>query len=197
MSQVRRMGIAAALIAVLAALVAGCGSSGGGGGVIIRGTTDQPVSYDPAGAYDLPSYDVIYAVYQNLMTIPAGQSIPVPEAAQKCDYTDKTNQTYECTLKPDLKFSDGTPLTSKDVKFSFDRNVKIADPNGGSSLLANMKSVEAPDPQTVVFHLKAPDATWPFILTTGSAAIVPDSYTADKQKNTNVVIQCSPNTLTR
>ena len=73
MSQVRRMGIAAALIAVLAAAVAGCGSSGGSSGVIIRGTTDEPVSYDPAGAYDLPSYDVIYAIYQNLMTIPAGR----------------------------------------------------------------------------------------------------------------------------
>ena len=118
MSQVRRMGIAAALIAVLAAAVAGCGSSGGSSGVIIRGTTDEPVSYDPAGAYDLPSYDVIYAIYQNLMTIPAGQSTPVPEAAQKCEYTDNNNQTYQCTLKPDLKFTDGTPLTSKDVVFS-------------------------------------------------------------------------------
>jgi peptide/nickel transport system substrate-binding protein len=186
MSHVRRMGIAAVLIAVLAALVAGCGSSGGGGGVIIRGTTDEPVSYDPAGAYDLPSYDVIYAIYQNLMTIPAGESTPVPEAAQSCDYTDP--KTYKCTLKPDLKFSDGTALTSKDVKFSFDRNVKIEDPNGGSSLLANMASVDAPDPQTVIFHLKAADATWPFILTTGSAAIVPDTYPADKLQSSNNAI---------
>ena len=51
--------------------------------------------------------------------------------------------------------------------------MKIADPTGGSSLLANMKSVEAKGPKTVIFHLKAPDATWPFVLTTGSAAIVP------------------------
>src|SRR3954452_19303987 len=190
MSQVRRLGIAAVLIAVLAALIAGCGSSGGGGRVIIRGASDQPVSYDPAGAYDLPSYDVIYAVYQNVMTIPAGQSTPVPEAAQKCDYTDP--KTYKCTLKPDLKFSDGTPLTSKDVVFSFERNVKIADPNGGSSLLANMKSVEAKGANTVIFHLKAPDATWPFILTTGSAAIVPDSYPADKLQKSDKVIGSGP-----
>lgn len=188
MSQVRRMGIAAALIAVLAAAVAGCGSSGGSSGVIIRGTTDEPVSYDPAGAYDLPSYDVIYAIYQNLMTIPAGQSTPVPEAAQKCEYTDNNNQTYQCTLKPDLKFTDGTPLTSKDVVFSFERNVKIADPAGGSTLLANMKSVEAKGPDTVIFHLKAPDATWPFVLTTGSAAIVPDTYPANKLQSSNNVI---------
>ena len=34
-------------------------------------------------------------------------------------------------------------------------------PNGASSLLANMKSVEAPDKNTVVFNLAEPDATWP------------------------------------
>ena len=195
MSLVRRLGIAAVLAAVLAVVAAGCGSSGGGGGVIIRGTTDQPVSYDPAGAYDLPSYDVIYALYQNVMTIPPGKSTPVPEAAQSCDYTDNSNQTYKCTLKPGLKFSDGSTLDSKDVKFSFDRNIKIADPAGGSSLLANMKSVEAPDPQTVIFHLKAPDATWPFVLTTGSAAIVPDSYPADKLQPSDQVIGSGRYTL--
>jgi peptide/nickel transport system substrate-binding protein len=195
MTLVRRLGIVAALAALLAALAAGCGSSGGGGGVIIRGTTDQPVSYDPAGAYDLPSYDVIYAVYQNLMTIPPGKTTPVPEAAEKCDYTDNQNTTYECTLKDNLKFSDGSALTSKDVKFSFDRNIKIAAPNGGSSLFANMKSVEAPDPKTVIFHLKAPDATWPFVITTGSAAIVPDSFSADKLQPSDQVIGSGRYTL--
>jgi peptide/nickel transport system substrate-binding protein len=66
--------------------------------------------------------------------------------------------------------------------------VKIASPTGGSSLLANMKSVDAPDPKTVIFNLKAADATWPFILTTGSAAIVPDTYPADKLQSDNNVI---------
>jgi peptide/nickel transport system substrate-binding protein len=190
MSYLQRLGISTTLIAALAVAVAGCGSSSGAGdnGVTIQGTTDRPVSYDPAGAYDLPSYDVIYAVYQNLMTIPAGQSTPVPEAAQKCDYTNNDDTTYECTLKPGLTFTDGTPLTSKDVVFSFERNVKIADPNGGSSLLANMEGVTAPDSKTVVFHLKSPDATWPFVLTTGSAAIVPDTYPSDKLQSSNNVI---------
>ncbi len=84
-------------------------------------------------------------------------------------------------MRSGLKFSDGSPLTAQDVVFSFQRNVKIADPNGASSLLANMKSIEAPDDSTVVFHLKEPDATWPLLLTTGSFAIVPsDVYPANK-----------------
>src|SRR5215218_10069217 len=183
MSLVRRLGIATALAALLAAGAVGCGSSGGDeGGTIIRGTTDQPVSYDPAGAYDLPSYDVIYNVYQNLMTIPPGENKPVPEAAEKCEFTNPT--TYECTMKDGLTFSDADDLTAEDVKFSFDRNVEIADPNGASSLLANMKSVDAPDDKTVVFHLKKPDATWPFVLTVASFAIVPSDSYSDKELQT-------------
>jgi peptide/nickel transport system substrate-binding protein len=186
-----------AAVVVIAMVAAGCGGSDDEGGgdsgstsssaTIIRGTTDQPVSYDPAGAYDLPSYDVIYNVYQNLMTIPPGGNDPEPEAAESCDFTDDT--TYECTLKSGLTFSDGSELTSEDVKFSFDRNVKIADPNGASSLLANVKSVSAPDPQTVSFKLKQPDATFPFLLTVGSFAIVPsDVFPADKLQPSDKVI---------
>jgi peptide/nickel transport system substrate-binding protein len=190
MTRLRGLG-AVSLLAAAALLVgiAGCGGGGGSGGsgTIIRGTTDQPISYDPAGAYDLPSYDVIYNVYQNLLTIPPGTTKPVPEAAQSCDFTNPT--TYQCTLKDGLKFSDGSALTAQDVKFSFDRNVGIADPNGASSLLANMKSVEAPDDKTVIFHLKAPDATWPLLMTVASFAIVPsDVFPKDKLQPSDKVI---------
>jgi peptide/nickel transport system substrate-binding protein len=187
----------ASLVAVAALLVGvtGCGDDGGGsGGTIIRGTIDQPVSYDPAGAYDLPSYDVLVNVYQNLLQIPPGGTKPESEAAESCDFTNDT--TYECTLKDGLKFSDGSPLTADDVKFSFDRNIAIADPNGASSLLANLKSTEAPDEKTVVFHLKAPDVTFPSLLTAMSFAIVPsDVFPKDKLQDSDKVIGSGRYTL--
>jgi peptide/nickel transport system substrate-binding protein len=182
------------LLAAAAVLVAlsGCGGGTGGGGTIIRGTIDQPVSYDPAGAYDLPSYDVLTNVYQNLLTIPPGGSKPEPEAAQSCDFTDSKNTTYQCTLKDGLEFSDGSTLTAKDVKFSFDRNIKIASPTGASSLLTNLKSTEAPDDKTVIFHLKEPDATFPLLLTAMSFAIVPadgpNAFPADKLEPSDKVV---------
>lgn len=169
--------------------VAACGDSDSGGAsdTVIRGTTDQPVSLDPAGAYDLPSYDIIYNVYQNLVQFPPGETKPVPEAAESCKFTDDV--TYECTMRDGNVFSDGSPLTAEDVVFSFERNVEIADPNGASSLLANMKSVEAPDDKTVVFNLAEPDATWPSVLATASFAIVPsDGYPADKLQADDQVI---------
>ncbi len=199
MKTIRLLSLAAAT-ALLAILAAGCGSddsSSGSGGTIIRGTTDQPISYDPAGAYDLPSYDGIYAMYQNLLTIPPGDNKPVPEAAEKCDFTDNDNKTFECTIKDGLEFSDGSPLTAEDVVFSFERNVEIADPNGASSLLANMDSVEASkDDKAVTFNLKESDATWPLVLTTASFAIVPsDTYPADKLQPSDEVVGSGRYTL--
>jgi peptide/nickel transport system substrate-binding protein len=169
-----------------------CGDEDGDGGgsesTLIHGTTDQPVSYDPAGSYDLPSYNVIFNTYQNLMQVPPGASKPEPEAAESCDFTDDNATVYECTLRDGLKFSDGSDLTSEDVKASFDRNLKIADPQGASSLYLNLKDIETPDDQTVIFNLKAPDATWPFLLTTGGAAIVPAEYPAGKIQSSEEVI---------
>ncbi len=163
------------------------GDSGGSSDTVIRGTTDQPVSFDPAGTYDLPSYDIIYNVYQNLVQFPPGETKPVPEAAESCDFKDEV--TFECTLPDDGVFSDGSTLDAEDVVFSFERNVEIADPNGASSLLANMKSVEAPDKNTVVFNLAEPDATWPSVLATASFAIVPsDVFPADKLQDDASVI---------
>lgn len=193
MTRVRGLVLTATLAAV-AALAAGCGESGGTtgeGGTLIHGTTDPPVSYDPAGSYDLPSWNIIYNTYQNLLQIPPGGNRPEPDAAENCDFTN--DKTYECTLKEGLTFSDGSELTSEDVKFSFDRNLKIADPQGASSLFANMKNVETPDDRTVVFNLKAADATWPFLLTTGGAAIVPsDAYSPTKVQDSAEIIGSGP-----
>jgi peptide/nickel transport system substrate-binding protein len=185
----RKAGIALAGVAALAIAATGCGSSGtGGGGTIIRGTIDQPVGYDPAGVYDLPSWDAIVNMYETVLWIPPGGNKPEPDAAS-CDYTNPT--TYKCTVRDGDQFSDGTALDSKDIKFSFDRNIKIANPQGASSVLANLKSTEARDPKTVIFHLKKPDATFPFVLTMQSMAIVPadgpNAYPADKlQPSTKV-----------
>src|SRR5690348_7450360 len=123
----------------------------GNADTIILGTTDKVVSLDPAGAYDLGSQQLIGNMYQNLLSVPAGGNKPEPDAAESCEFSDP--KTYVCKLKPDLKFSSGDPLTSEDVKFSLDRQLKIADPSGPSSLLGSLDSVEATDPTTVTMKL--------------------------------------------
>ena len=183
MSRTKKLAAAALTAGALSIGAVACGDDDegeSGGGTLIWGTTDQPVSTDPAGAYDLPSYNIIFNTHQNLLQVPPGGNKPEPEAAESCEYTDQQSKVVECTLQEGLTFSDGSEFTSEDVKTSFERNLEIADPQGASSIYLNLKNIETPDPQTVVFNLKESDATWPFLLTTGGAAIVPAEYPADE-----------------
>jgi peptide/nickel transport system substrate-binding protein len=185
MRRLSRLMLAVLAIAVIAVGIAACGgsSSSSSSSTIIRGTTDQPVGLDPAGVYDLPSWDMIVNLYQTVLTIPPGGNKPEPDAAKSCDFTNPT--TYVCTIADGLKFSDGTDLTAKDVKFSFDRNIKINDPQGAASNLVAVKSIEADENKnTVTFNLKYPQAVFPYIISMQSMAIVPadgpNAFPADK-----------------
>jgi peptide/nickel transport system substrate-binding protein len=204
--------VAGALMLAAAACGGGDGAEGGGGGgsakkALVIGTTDSGVTtVDPAGSYDLPSSTIQYNIFQLLMKIPAGGNKPVPDAAQSCDFTDP--KTYKCTMKDGLKFSNGNPLTSADVKFSYDRLIKINDPNGTASAIYGTAgdggkadpeaTVEAPDPKTVIFHLKAPDATWPVKLTYAASGIVDHTvFPADKKLDDSKVVGSGPYKLTK
>ncbi|MEK4272650.1 ABC transporter substrate-binding protein [Paenibacillus sp. FSL R7-0026] len=82
--------------------------------------------------------------------------------------------TWTITLRDDVKFSDGEPLTAEDVKFTFETAAK----SGSVIDLTNMADVQAPDDQTVVFTLKSPQSTFISLLTT--LGIVPEHvYGAD------------------
>ncbi len=151
---------------------------------IIVGTTDKLRTIDPAGAYDHGSMEVEVQVYQFLYGFSGDAKAPVPDAADSCSFTEPT--TFECKLKEGLKFANGHDLTSSDVKFSFDRIVKINDPNGPAALLGNLDSIATPDPLTVQFKLKsANDQTFLQVLATSAGPIVdeevlsPDALTPD------------------
>ncbi len=184
---------AGVLIASLAACGGDDGGSGGGGGggeadSFILGTTDKVTTLDPAGAYDLGSWTLMYNMYQTLLTVPAGETDPQGDAAESCEYEDP--QTLTCTLREGLTFANGNELTSSDVAFSLQRNIEIADPNGASVLLESITAdgggkvaegaIETPDDQTITFNLKEPDTIFEAVLTTNATAIVDeDTFPAD------------------
>jgi peptide/nickel transport system substrate-binding protein len=69
--------------------------------------------------------------------------------------------TYTFKLKPNIKFHDGSDMTSADVKATYER---IANPGEGvrsirRAAYADIASIETPDPQTVVFKLKERNAS--------------------------------------
>ncbi len=181
----------------------GTASAAGTGADWILGTTETITALDPAGAYDVASWNLQYSLFQQLVTIPAGASAEVGDAADSCSYGDA--QTITCKLKPGLTFSNGNALTSSDVKFSFERNLKIADPNGASVLFANIGNgdvkspalkagaMETPDDVTVVFHLNGPDTTFVKALTTAAGSIVDEqTFPADKLLTDDKVVGSGP-----
>jgi peptide/nickel transport system substrate-binding protein len=186
----RRALAATAGIAMTALALTACGggdsggSGSGGGDSLTIGTTDKITTLDPAGSYDNGSFTVMNQVYPFLMNTAPGSPDVQPDIAQSASFTSPTDYTVK--LKPGLKFANGHALTSSDVKFSFDRILKINDENGPASLLTNLGSVDAPDDTTAVFHLKtANDQTFAQVLSTNAGPIVdeevlsPDALTSD------------------
>ncbi|WP_411101263.1 ABC transporter substrate-binding protein [Streptomyces sp. cmx-4-9] len=180
MRSVRSKIIAAGLVLSLAGVAAWqlLPEDGNGSGAIRVGTSDVVSSLDPAGAYDAGSWALFSNVYQSLLTIKPGSDTPVPDAASECHFVGQKLTTYQCELRPDLKFSNGRAITAEDVKHSFDRIKAINSEQGPAPLFNTLDSVKA-DGRTVTFNLSAPDATFPFKIATGAASIVdPEKYPA-------------------
>ncbi|GAB2862612.1 ABC transporter substrate-binding protein [Nocardioides pacificus] len=212
----RKHAIALAGVGVLLASLVACGSEdddGGNGGEgspeggssapWILGTTESVTAMDPAGSYDFGSWNMQFNIFEQLVSIPAGADEPVGDAAESCEYDDA--ETVTCTLREGLTFSNGNELTSSDVKFSLERNIAIADPNGSSVLLGAISNgdekspalaegaIETPDDTTVVFHLNRPDTTFLKVLTTATASIVDEeTFPADKLLGDAEVIGSGP-----
>ncbi len=187
-----RRGIALGAGAAATALVlTGCASSSVSdtelNGLSI-GTTDKVTSLDPAGSYDNGSFAVQNQVFPFLMNTPVGSPDVEPDIATKAEFTNPT--TYEVTLKDGLEFANGNKLTSSDVKFSFDRELKINNENGPQSLLANLKSIDTPDDTTVVFNLDHADQTWPQVLSSPAGPIVDeDVFSATKLTSADDIVK--------
>ena len=81
--------------------------------------------------------------------------------------------TWVFHLRTGVRFHDGRPLTSRDVKWTIDSilNGTVISVKAGS--FTTLDHIDAPDPATVVFHLKTPDPALPFNLCDGAMGIVP------------------------
>lgn len=197
-----RVGALASVVLVVVAVAgAGAGQSAldraGQGGVIVSGTTDAVTNIDPAGNYDYPSFMVDINIFEHLLGFRTGARL-TPGLATGCRSVGNL-RTWRCNLRRGVRFHDNSTFDSGDVKWSFERVIKINDPSGISSLLSNLKNVRPNGRYGVTFNLKAPQATWPFILATGAAAIVPQGvYPANRlRSNTETHVGTGPYRLTR
>jgi peptide/nickel transport system substrate-binding protein len=190
----------AATVVISTSLVAGCSSLPGDDAEqqrreIVTGTTSAPSTLDPAAAWD-GSWELYKNTFQTLLSFPSSSSSPEPDAAERCRFTDNASRVYRCTLKKGLKFSNGNPLDAEAVKHSVERVGAIKSKSGPLGLMGSLDRVETLGKSTVVFHLKKPDATFPFILATPATAIVdPETYPAKKLLEGDKLVGSGPYTL--
>jgi len=157
---------------LLAVLLAGGGCGGGeapaGSRALIVGVDSNPTSLDPRLSQDAISWQLQRLLFRQLLAYDASGAAALDAA----EAWEASPLVHRFRLKEGIRFHDGSPLTSADVKFTFD---SIRDPAMGSpkaAALRELAAIETPSPREVAFHLKRPSASFPEALMVG---IVPRS----------------------
>jgi oligopeptide transport system substrate-binding protein len=184
-------------VTLLAAFAGGAYSSTTGSSQPSRGGTfkmalpsDVP-TMDPAQAgYDFASWSMTIAVFSALVDY--GQGLQLHGDLAQTWKISNGGKRYTFHLRPNLKFSDGSPLTSRDVKFSLERilNPKTASPGSylfsdivgaprfSSGKAKSVSGIETPDTRTVAIRLTAPETYFINILAMPYARIMKPAQVA-------------------
>lgn len=120
---------------------------------------------DPAFYTTLGDWMAVDCICRGLTFIDFISTQPQPDLAESWQISNG-GRTYRFNLRRGVKFHDGTTLTSKDVVRSLQRQLNPKDPTlppGGSgpfftAVGTNVLSITGPDPYTVEFKLRVPDA---------------------------------------
>ncbi|MEN3271007.1 MAG: peptide/nickel transport system substrate-binding protein [Pseudonocardia sp.] len=175
--RIRNVSVLVGLLCVVS-IVAACSSTGSSAGPGSSGSTlvvDSKFSFtskdaDPArGGVDFTAVPLFHAMYDTLLTF-TNNDYTKPVASLASSVTASADDTtFTFKLRPDVTFSNGDPMTSGDVVFSFLRVQNIKDTP--SYLMAGVTSVTAPDASTVVLTTASPDPALPFVLTNPAMAV--------------------------
>ncbi|WP_449063874.1 ABC transporter substrate-binding protein [Planomonospora algeriensis] len=173
------------------------------GGTLKFAISEDWDSVDPGDTYYALSWNLVRIYGRSLVTYtPApgaeGRKLSA-DLAENLGESSDDGKTWTYKLRAGVKFEDGTPITSKDVKYAVLRSMdKETYPNGPTyfndwlDLPKDFKSVyktpdvntdsaiETPDDQTIVFHLKKPYAGF------DNFAALPGTIPVPQAKDTGV-----------
>src|SRR5215831_7070610 len=181
-------------------------------GTLSFGLSSTPDSTDPGNTYYAFMWDFTRLYTMPLMTY---KSCPgkcglqlVPDLATAPGTVSDNGLTWTYHIKPNVKFEDGTTVTSADVKYAvertFDRSLFPLGPSYYPLLLAGnaktypgpykdrpknlmgLTAVDTPNPTTVVFHLAKPFADFDYV------AAIPQSAPVPPGKDTGANYQLHP-----
>ncbi|MFK0295814.1 ABC transporter substrate-binding protein [Streptomyces sp. NPDC090442] len=170
------------------------------GGTVTYAMSDAPESFDPGNTYYAFVYNFSRLYARPLTTFKPGPGTKgeqlVPDLAESMGKSADGGKTWTYKLRKGVKFEDGTPVTSQDVKYAversnFSRDTLSLGPNYFQQFLQDndggykgpykdkskegLKSIETPDAQTIVFHLKKPFAEFDYLVSAPQTAPVPQA----------------------
>jgi peptide/nickel transport system substrate-binding protein len=130
----------------------------------------SPTNLDPRVGIDAQSERIDNLIFDDLLS--RGNDLSVaPGLAEKWEAIDPL--TYVFHIHRGVTFHDGRPLTSQDVKWTFDSLLQGKIRSTKSAVYKYVDRIDTPDDSTVIFHLKEPDSTLLWNLSDGAIGIVP------------------------
>lgn len=174
----RRWALAVLAVALVLSLVGGCagrktespGATGAGeyGGTLVIAINTDPGTLNPlTESSDVPQA-ICNNIFNKLVEFDKDFNIK-PDLAKSWEIQDE-GRTYVFHLAEGVKWHDGKPLTSADVKFSLETAKEVG---ATKSRLQDIEAIETPDDKTVVLRLKKPSGTLLPILAWGCTQIIP------------------------
>ncbi|MFH1484440.1 MAG: ABC transporter substrate-binding protein [Chloroflexota bacterium] len=164
------------------------------GGTLIGVQYVEPPHFDLQQSQILATRGAAIPAYDTLLEYnPIKQDEIIPDLAERYDVS-PDGLTYTFYLNKGIKFHDGSPLTSEDIKYNIDR---LRNPPTGilsprSGLLASIDRVETPDNDTLKVVAKFPDASVLGGLALSHHVIYPKKTVEDKGHMKQTVMGTGP-----
>jgi peptide/nickel transport system substrate-binding protein len=168
--------VLAVLTLTAASLLAGCSSSTTDPRTVTFVIESMPASLNPRIGTDAQSERINSLLYSGLLQRDAQMNV-CGDIAERWEIPDPL--TYVFHLRSGVRFHDGRPLTSADVKFTFDSILSGAIPTPNAGSLRAIRAIETPNPSTVIFRLSEPFASLLWNLSRPAMCIVPNGSGID------------------
>lgn len=149
-------------------------AAGAAGGTVVEASLADPTTFNPLVGQDFAAYVIASLCFEGLLSVD-GKGNAIPGIAQTLPTISKNGTRYVFKLRPNAKWSDGTPLTSADVVFTYNLLVspdyKAFTTAYRGDLEQHLRSVRALDAHTVEFVTKGVYA--PFLVASCTLGLLP------------------------
>ena len=164
------------------------------GGTMTVAYAGNPKTFDPAVCYDSVCWNNMRMMFDRLYDYVGSTSDLVPQAAAAMPTISADGLTYDIDIRPDMKFSNGAPVTAKDFVYSFSR---ILDPATKSPVVSfwsgvagaeayaknptgAVSGIKAVSDSKLEIKLTAPNSTFKYVLAMPHSSVIPDGSGPDQ-----------------